>query len=234
VPPDKQWAVLELLVKACRPRGGTPLCHLRRTSRRSGRFPARESGRLPLLPGLMLRVAAFTEPVDPAQDLGAQGARQRHLGQFRDDGPKLPSMCKVPSGHERRSPRPFPTSALRSGSGRPCHVAPSEGRLASPRRECVASTPSAATRIPCACSCRWDTPTRFRRRFSRHSPLTLCLRSPRGHSSRPCSRRGTSSEGLARHAVQSRRVSSVSLGTHTSRHRRGLRAPGSALSWHPY
>jgi hypothetical protein len=28
--PDEQWAVLGLLVEACRPRGKTPLRHLRR------------------------------------------------------------------------------------------------------------------------------------------------------------------------------------------------------------
>jgi hypothetical protein len=50
----------------------------------------------------MLRVAAaFTEPVDPTQHLGAQGARHRHLGQLRDDGPKLLSTCKVPLGQTR-------------------------------------------------------------------------------------------------------------------------------------
>jgi hypothetical protein len=29
--PDEQWAVLGLLVEACRPRGKTPLRHLQRT-----------------------------------------------------------------------------------------------------------------------------------------------------------------------------------------------------------
>ena len=61
-----------------------------------------------------------------------------------------------------------------------------------------------------------------------------CLRSSRGRSSRPCSRRGTSCADRARHAVQPRRGSSASPGTRTPRHRPGSRAPGSAWSSHRY
>jgi AcrR family transcriptional regulator len=62
-------------------------------------------------------------------------------------------------GHDRLSLPPLSISALPSRTGRPeLHSALQEARLASPYPTCAASIPSAATRIPCACSWRTGRP----------------------------------------------------------------------------